>query len=758
MKKYLIILFLYPCLFSAQNNTIDSLKLALKNAKHDTIRCRLISELVELSEDEDVIILNDQMHVIVENNLTNTALNSQLKNEFLKYRAIYLTNEGYIFGQKSEFEKSIENYNKAIQINKSINFDQNTGFILINKGNSLNELGKTVDAIKIIEEAKAMFKIQNNKRGLAFAAITLSEMQNEQGDLVGAIDNSYLGLKLYEELNEKLAIAATLNNLASFLKSQGQYADALKYYQRSLTIIKQFPDKFGLATLLGNIGFVYRKQKNDQKALEYYEKAAEIQLEIDDKKGYANSLNNIASIYESKKNITGALNLYYKALEINTSIKHTKGVLTNEINIGNLRLEMNDVLMAKKLGEKALLTAKSIGNPESIKNSAELLKNVYIKEKNLEKSIEMYDLYISMRDSLKNDSYKKAGIRNMFKYEFEKKSLADSVRTQEEKKVISAQLTAEKTKSYALYGGLALVLVFAGFMYNRFKVTNTQKKIIEIKEQETQKQNLIISEQKHIVEEKHKEITDSINYAERIQRSFIATKEILDENLSDYFVLFKPKDVVSGDFYWASKLNNGNFALVTADSTGHGVPGAIMSLLNITSLEKAIETLNNPSDILNSTRKTIIDRLKKDGSPEGGKDGMDASLCVYDFKNKKLTIAAANNPVWIIRNSGTEVLEVLEVKPDKMPIGKHDKDSISFTQQEIDLQSGDVIYTLTDGFPDQFGGEKGKKFMSKNLRELLATNSHLPMEEQKALLETTFKNWVGNLEQVDDVTLIGVRI
>jgi serine phosphatase RsbU (regulator of sigma subunit) len=178
-----------------------------------------------------------------------------------------------------------------------------------------------------------------------------------------------------------------------------------------------------------------------------------------------------------------------------------------------------------------------------------------------------------------------------------------------------------------------------------------------------------------------------------------------------------------------------------------------MSLLNITSLEKASETLIQPSDILNSTRKTIIERLKKDGSELGGKDGMDASLTVYDFKNKKLIIAAANNPVWIVRGK-----ETIDIKAGKMPVGKHDRDTVSFTQQEIDLQTGDVVFTLTDGFPDQFGGEKGKKFMSKNLRELLSANSYLPMLEQKRLLEKTFADWVGDLEQVDDVTLIGVRV
>jgi serine phosphatase RsbU (regulator of sigma subunit) len=265
--------------------------------------------------------------------------------------------------------------------------------------------------------------------------------------------------------------------------------------------------------------------------------------------------------------------------------------------------------------------------------------------------------------------------------------------------------------------------------------------------------NILVEAQKQLIEEKHKEITDSINYAERIQRSFIATKEILNENLKNYFVFFKPKDTVSGDFYWASKLNNGNFALATADSTGHGVPGAIMSLLNVTSLEKAIETETKPSNILNVTRKIIIERLKKDGSDEGGKDGMDASLTVYDFKNMKLIIAAANNPVWIMRGT-----EIIEIKPDKMPVGKHYKDDVSFTQQEVTLQAGDVVYTLTDGFPDQFGGVKGKKFMIKNLRNLLAANHQLSMQEQKDLLEETFTKWVGNLEQVDDVTIIGVRV
>ncbi|MBK6985447.1 MAG: SpoIIE family protein phosphatase [Bacteroidetes bacterium] len=234
---------------------------------------------------------------------------------------------------------------------------------------------------------------------------------------------------------------------------------------------------------------------------------------------------------------------------------------------------------------------------------------------------------------------------------------------------------------YLIIGGGSIYL----FIKSRTRKLEIEKekleKIVEERTSEVIEEKKVITEQKHLIEEKHREITDSINYAERIQRSFLATKEQLDEKLKDYFVFFQPKDVVSGDFYWAHTLQNGNFALVTADSTGHGVPGAIMSLLNTSSLEKAVELgIYEPAEILNHTRQTIIQRLKKDGSIDGGKDGMDCSLISFNKEKTKLVFAAANNPIWIIRNN-----ELIELSPDKIPVGKHDRDSISFTQHEVDI-------------------------------------------------------------------------
>jgi len=261
--------------------------------------------------------------------------------------------------------------------------------------------------------------------------------------------------------------------------------------------------------------------------------------------------------------------------------------------------------------------------------------------------------------------------------------------------------------------------------------------------------------QKFRIEEKNREIMDSIWYAKRIQYSLLAKESLMNEKFPEHFIFFQPKDIVSGDFYWTHDLSNGQTALVVADSTGHGVPGSIMSLLNIFSLYEAVaaENLSSPAEILNYTRSKIIEHLMDDGSLEGGKDGMDCSLLCFDFKNKLLTYSAANNPVWIVRNK-----EIIQLLPDKMPVGKHDRDHLSFSQKEIQLCENDVIFAITDGMPDQFGGLAGKKFKNKALKDLFISISHLPMQEQCKLVSDAFNNWMGELEQVDDVTIVGIRI
>ncbi|MDP3558398.1 MAG: two-component regulator propeller domain-containing protein [Bacteroidota bacterium] len=292
----------------------------------------------------------------------------------------------------------------------------------------------------------------------------------------------------------------------------------------------------------------------------------------------------------------------------------------------------------------------------------------------------------------------------------------------------------------------------------RTKILIQQKLELELviieKTDEIRKEKDIIEELFKDLEHRNKDIRDSINYAERIQRSLLASKQLLSSNLKEYFVFFQPKDVVSGDFYWATKLKNDNFVLVTADSTGHGVPGAIMSILNIACLKEAVSKGITSADlILNETRDLVIENLKNDGTKEGGKDGMDCSLLSFDFKNGKMYCALANNPIWIIRNNA-----MIEIKYDNMPIGRGEKDNEPFTLNSIDIYKDDVIYAVTDGFQDQFGGPRGRKFLSRQLKDLVLSMHMNPMETQGDKLNEIFNAWKGELDQIDDVCVIGIRV
>jgi serine phosphatase RsbU (regulator of sigma subunit) len=479
----------------------------------------------------------------------------------------------------------------------------------------------------------------------------------------------------------------------------------------------------------------------------------EIERKLGNKRGELLALTNIGNVFES-------INLYDSALY------YYDKVITGSAS-------SYPYLYANTLANKSIVLWESGRHQESLDAINTAIKSAESrKERNLmitlhkrlseylpeigrhEDALYHFKTYVDMQDSLEADTDADALVRLTYKIEYEKKAITDSILKIEEDKVINAQIEVsnatiaqQKQMSWFLIAGIGLVGLFGFFIWQRFKVTSKQKGIIE-------KQKRIVDEAFEELGEAHKEITDSINYAERIQRSFLAADDLLKENLEDYFVYFKPKEVVSGDFYWAGQLTNGNFAIVNADSTGHGVPGAIMSILNASSIEKAVENkATHPAEIFNQTRTTIIDRLKKDGSVEGGKDGMDACLIAFNTDKTKMVYVAAQNPIWIIRNG-----ELTEIKPEKMPVGKHDKDHIPFTGGEYDILKGDQIYTLTDGFQDQFGGPKGKKFMMKKMREYVLSISNLPMEEQLQKISDTFTAWKGDVEQIDDVFVIGVRI
>jgi len=702
---------LFPAFFSAQD--VEALKVALKDAKHDTVKCKILMQLSETASDEEWPQFNEQLKNLSETKLKALTATSPEYIKFKKYYAAALNNCGYLANQQGKMLVAMDYYNQSIKIQQEI----------------------------------------NDKKGIAASYNNIGFIYKTQGDIIKALDYYNKSMKILEELclakgevEDKKGLAYAISNIAIIYQNQDEVEKALEYNLKSLKIREDIGDKQGLSLSLNNIGYNYKQLQNYDKALEYFTRSLKLKQEVGDKQGEAVSLNNIGFIYQNQNKLDLALEYYNKSLKIEEALNDKSGLSFTLNNIATICLKQNKKALALEYAQRCMKISREAGYTESISNVANVLGNIYRAMGDYKRSLESYELHIQMRDSIKNESTRKASIRSQLKYDFDKKAAADSVANAKEKEIKQAQINqqqaeikAKKNQQYALYGGLILVLIFAGFMYNRFKIT--------------QKQNSIITHQKHLIEEKHKEITDSINYAERIQRSFLATKNLLDENLKEYFVFFQPKAVVSGDFYWASSLSNGNFIYATADSTGHGVPGAIMSILNISSLEKAIEKDSQPAAVLNETRKAIIERLKKDGTADGGKDGMDCSLIVLDKNKKQLTYALANNPLWIVRANS-----LLEFAPDKMPVGKHDKDQLPFAQHTVELNAGDIIYTFSDGFPDQFGGEKGKKFMYKKLKELLLSIAHLSMPEQEEKLRATVNTWKGKLEQTDDITVIGVRV
>ena len=335
---------------------------------------------------------------------------------------------------------------------------------------------------------------------------------------------------------------------------------------------------------------------------------------------------------------------------------------------------------------------------------------------------------------------------------------------------INSKLSLE---DFFINGGLITlsVVVFCIFLvrtryrltYNDIKIRlelERSKQVIEQKHEEVVLQKVEIQSQKDTLEEKNREITDSINYAKNIQNAFIPSEQKFNSHFKDSFVLFKPKDIVSGDFYWVYEKNDTLF-YVTADCTGHGVPGGFMTMLGLSFLDEIIAAQNNqdPAEVLNLMRDKIINTLNQTGGFGQNKDGMDITVCCINKTKKELVFSSANNDIYIIRKNLdlSDGKEFFEYKANRQPCGYSDLNK-PFTKQTINLMEGDCIYSFTDGFADQFGGPKGKKFRYKQFEQMLIKNSHLGFSAQKNLLNNVNESWKGGLEQVDDILVIGVKI
>ncbi len=616
----------------------------------------------------------------------------------------------------------------------------------------------------------------NFKKGSASSLDLIGLVYWNKADYPKAIDYYFKALKLNEETGNKNLQTENLIHIGTFFSKVGDYPKALNYYFKALKIAEQLKNKNIVVRLFGNLGVVCRKQGDYVKALAYYLKALKLAEELENKNNIATIFLNIGNIYIDQSDYVKALDFYFKSLKIDEELGNKNEISILFSNIGSLYTKTGKFKEAELYLKRAITMYKSVGSLDCLEEVETELSKLYDTIGQPKLALIHYKKAMALKDTIFSQENKKQLVRKEMNYEFDKKEAVTKAENDKQQAVAEEKNRQQKIVIWSVAFGLLLVLVFAGFIFRSLRAVRRQKNIIEAQKNEVTKQKDIadsqriiavelreISEkQKHIVEEKQKEILDSITYARRIQTALLTSDEYIKNNLqAEYFILFKPKDIVSGDFYWAlrnpppsGETGRGLFYIATADCTGHGVPGAFMSMLNISYLnENVIERgIRLPHDILNAQRTEIIKALNPPGSTEVSKDGMDCILCAYDFDKMLLHFAAANNPLWLVRNS-----ELIEYKADKMPVGKYMEDMLPFTPHTIELRKGDIIYTSTDGFADQFGAN-GKKMMKKTFKEELLKIQYQPMAEQKEYLNKFFENWKGKAEQVDDVCVIGVRV
>ena len=626
-----------------------------------------------------------------------------------------------------------------------------------NKIKILNELSFTFSSInpdlglKYGKQALQLAKTKNWKKGIANAYGRIGVNYSAISDQPMALENHLKSLRINEELGYKKAIAGNLNNIGNVYLNTLNYSLALTYYLKALTINEELGNKKWIALNYGNIGNILWKQLKYSQALNYYFKSVKLNEELGDLYAVGRNYSNIGNVYNDQNNFEKALDYYLKAITILKVFNNTLFISQNYENIAgtymniyidssktsqnqkHIRPDKKSLYLSKNYIDSAIVLDLEFSLIDHLCKDYELLSNFNMLAGNNKDALIYYKKFTGLKDSIFNMEKENSLTQSAMQYEFDKKETI--AKAEQEKKDIE-----HRNIRNTIAGALIGVLVFLIIVFRQHNKVKKQKKEVE--------------NQKKLVDNKNKEITDSIHYAKRIQQAMLTSEQYIKKHFkAEYFIFYQPKDIVSGDFYWAT-AHHDKFYIATADCTGHGVPGAFMSLLNISFLnENVIERgIQSPAEIFNKQRKKIISALNPNGN-ENSKDGMDGVLCSFDLKNNKLEFTAANNPLWLIRNN-----ELIEFKGDKMPVGKGEDGAMDFSNQFIDLLKNDLIYTFTDGFADQFGGPNDRKFMYKQLGKLILQNCHLPMQQQHDLLSKTINDWKSNTEQVDDILVIGIKI
>jgi serine phosphatase RsbU (regulator of sigma subunit) len=647
--------------------------------------------------------------------------------------------------QKFNYDSTIIFCLKAIELNEGKDFTGATVRAYWRLGLSYYRKGIIDKALKYYLTALDVAKsIKSNL--LPDILNEIGVLYKSQGNYQKAIECFQQNLEYFENKKDTGMIGYTLNNMANVYYMYGIYSKSIEYYERSIEIFRKLNKQNYVGYLLINLGISYKKLKENSKALESFRESQEIFKKLKLNTGLAQANGEIGTFYAEEGNYTMALKYQDEALKVYLGLGEKMLIAYAYQAIGETYQKSNAYSTSLNYYQKSLKLFMELNAKKEMIDNYQKIASIYSMIGDHKKAYDNLKNYSSLKDSTLSDDFLKQMQEMEAKYENSKKE--NEIKLQ--KAEISKKESEAKRKNIFMIAVGLIALMVIGFSVVIFKQYAEKKKA-----------NVLLAEQNDKITKQHdqifqqkKEITDSIHYASRIQRAVLPSPKVLEDYGIQYFVLYKPRDIVSGDFYWINQKDT-KVMIAAADCTGHGVPGAFMSMLGMAFLNEIVTKgeFNNPAQVLDQLRNLIVKSLHQSGSQGETKDGMDIALCMIDKDKNEVQYAGAFNSMYLIRGE-----ELIEGPADRMPVGFHDKLGVPFTNTVLQLQKGDSLYIFSDGYIDQFGGENGKKFMAKKFKQLLLGLQDKAMEEQREILDRTTIEWRGELDQVDDVLVIGMRV
>lgn len=633
---------------------------------------------------------------------------------------------------------------EALKLAETLKYHKGTVLAYNVKGIIARDSSKYPIAIDIFTKGIELAKNLPEKAPLAEMFCNLGSVYRRLDEYEKSLNYYLQALQIAETYKDNSNYSRALNGLGNNYRQLKNFTEAIKYFEKALDFERKNKNIFGISVNLNNLGKVYFDLGEYDKSMPLMQEALQLNEEMKNDRGLTSCLNTIGEIYHQRKEYSKALENFKKALVIDERLGDRRYLIDSYTNFGELYTEIGNYQLGIDYINKALKLGLEINTKSKVQAAYEHLYSIYKKTGDSQKALLMYEKAINYKDSILNEKNQEsiAKMQSMFDKE---RSEAKIQLLEKDKRMQVAETSRNNNLMMAVV--IFLVAIAVIFYVNYL----SKKKANDI----LQNQNKTIQQQSEVITKINQDWQSSVTYAKRIQEAMLPHRQNIGLFLSEYFIYFRPKDIVSGDIYWFYQIDAFRAILACVDCTGHGVPGAFMSMLANASLSKIVENqgITNPSEILNQLHLEVVNNLNQNTTEN--RDGMEMNVCLIDKQHKTVTFAGAVNPIICVENGN-----LTEIKGDKLPIGGMQLDEIrNYTSHTIEIKPNANFYIFTDGYQDQFGGDKDKKFMIKRMRTMFLANHNKSMEEQEQAIETTMKNWMENsVQQIDDMLVVGFRV